>query len=60
MSEEKEKKEDTKLVENGGNKTTRTFEELHNLVGVFSILLEVDKRKNPKKYLNLKKSKIYD
>ena len=50
MSEEIERKEDVKLVENGGNTTTMSFEALHNLVGIFSIFLEVDKRKNPQKY----------
>ena len=50
MSEKIEEKGDTKLVGGGGNTTTMSFEALHNLVGLFSILLEVDRRKNPQKY----------
>jgi len=51
MSEENYQQNTPKVSENIGNKTALDFEALHNLVGIFSILLEVDKRKNPQKYL---------
>ncbi len=59
MSKEKLKKDGPKVLENLGNTTTMDFEALHNLVGIFSIFLEVDKRKNPQKYI-VKKSQKND
>jgi len=55
MSEEIKTKENEKLVVNSGAQTAMDFEALHNLVGLFSLLMEEDKRKNPQKYIPKKK-----
>ncbi len=58
MSEEVIKKENKELLKKYISQPVMDFEAFHNLVGLFSLLMEEDKRKNPQKYAPKKQNNV--